>query len=50
MIIKSKKLKELEDKTFELEARVELLELYLNQLMLSQGMAMELDAKKWYTN
>jgi len=47
-MIKTKKLKDLENKVFEMEARIGFMELSLNNLMLSQGMLTSLDADKWY--
>lgn len=47
-MIKSKKLKELEARIFELEASVGMLEIFVENLMQSQGLKIELDAEKWY--
>lgn len=49
-MIKNKKLKELEQKVFEMEARLGIMEAYLTNLMYSQGMQVDLDAKKWYSD
>lgn len=46
---KKKKIKELEDKVFEMEARLELMEFHLNRLIASQGMSTTLDSDKWYS-
>lgn len=48
-MIKNKKLKELEQKVFEMEAKMGMLEAYLTNLMYSQGMQVDLDAEKWYS-
>jgi hypothetical protein len=45
---KSKKIKELDKKVFELETRVDLLTMSLDNLILSQGLDPNLDSKKWY--
>jgi hypothetical protein len=45
-MIKDKKIKELEQKVFELEARLTIMELQLNSLIVSQNL--DLDAEKWY--
>lgn len=47
-MIKSKKLKELEMKVFELEARIDLMEISMDNLIKSQGISPNLDAQKWY--
>lgn len=47
-MIKGKKLKELEAKVFELEASVGMLEIFVEHLMQSQGLKLEMDAEKWY--
>jgi hypothetical protein len=49
-MIRNKKNKELDQKVFEMEARLGMLELYLNNLMNSQGMQIDLDSKKWYSD
>lgn len=49
-MIKNKKIKELEQKVFEMEARIGILEACLNNLMQSQGMKIDLDAEKWYAD
>lgn len=46
-MIRNKKIKELDQKVFEMEARIGILEACLNNLMLSQGIS--LDSEKWYT-
>jgi hypothetical protein len=45
-MIKNKKIKELDKKIFELEARLAIMELQLNSLIISQNL--DLDAEKWY--
>lgn len=45
-MIKDKKIKELEQKVFELEARLTIMELQLSSLIISQNL--DLDAEKWY--
>lgn len=45
-MIKDKKIKELEQKVFELEARLTIMELQLNSLIVGQNL--DLDAEKWY--
>jgi hypothetical protein len=45
-MIKDKKIKELEQKVFELEARLTIMELQLSSLIVSQNL--DLDAEKWY--
>jgi hypothetical protein len=45
-MIRNKKIKELDKKVFELEARLAIMELQLNSLIASQGL--DLDAEKWY--
>lgn len=45
-MIRNKKIKELDKKVFELEARLAIMELQLNSLIVSQGL--DLDAEKWY--
>lgn len=45
---KSKKIKELEAKIFELEVRMDLLYISLDNLILSQGLDPNLDSNKWY--
>lgn len=45
---KSKKIKELDKKVFELEVRVDFLTMSLDNLLLSQGLDPNLDSNKWY--
>lgn len=45
-MIKNKKIEDLDKKIFELEARLAIMELQLNNLILTQNL--ELDAEKWY--
>ena len=49
-MIRNRKMKELEQKVFEMEVKLGMLELYLNNLMNSQGMQLDLDSKKWYSD
>jgi hypothetical protein len=45
---KNKRLKALEQKVFELEGSIAVLEIFINNLMQSQGMKIELESEKWY--
>lgn len=45
---KSKKIKELEAKVFELEVRVDLLHMSLDNIIMSQGLDPNLESNKWY--
>jgi hypothetical protein len=48
-MIRNKRIKELEQKVFEMEASIGMLEMRLNDLMQSQGMVWHLDSEKWYS-
>lgn len=47
-MINKTKINDLEKRIFELEAKMGLMELSLNNLMLSQGMKINMDGGKWY--
>lgn len=45
---KRKKIKELEKKIFELEVRMDLFHMSLDNILISQGLDPNLDSNKWY--
>jgi hypothetical protein len=47
-MINRSKIQDLEKRIFELEAKMGLMELSLNNLMLSQSMKINMDGGKWY--
>ena len=47
-MIKSKRIKEIEQRLFEIEATIGLMEVYIADVMNSQGMKPSLDDEKWY--
>lgn len=48
-MIRNKRIKDLEQKVFEMEATLGILEVCIHNLMSSQGMQLDLDAEKWYS-
>lgn len=48
-MIKNKKIKELEQRVFEMEATLGILEACIHNIMYSQGIQLNLDAEKWYS-
>jgi hypothetical protein len=48
-MIRNKRIKELEQKVFEMEALIGILEIRLNDLMQSQDIVWHLDSEKWYS-
>lgn len=47
-MINSKRIKEIEQRLFEIEATLGLMEIYVRDIMAANGMKPSLDADKWY--
>ena len=47
-MINSKRIKEIEQRLFEIEATLGLMEIYVRDIMAQNGMKPSLDADKWY--